>query len=176
VTGELTQNIGSVGAAIPDAANDTAVPAAIHHPDDVFVDGRSFAADGGTMDETATGAGWDRSPEDLQAAFATALDRFPDAERRKMFGYPAAFANGNMWTGLHQRNWVVRLPESDQGELLGIEGAAVFEPMPGRPMRGFVTLPASIRDDAERLNSWLERAFAAALAMPPKESGRKRHS
>ena len=23
----------------------------------------------------------------------------------------AAFANGNMWTGLHQRHWVVRPPE-----------------------------------------------------------------
>jgi hypothetical protein len=125
------------------------------------------------MDEPK-GGGWDRSPAELQAEFATALDAFPDAERRKMFGYPAAFANGNMWTGLHLSNWVVRLPEADQAELLAIEGARPFEPMPGRTMRGFVTLPPSVRADAEQLRGWLERAFEATLAMPPKESGGRR--
>jgi hypothetical protein len=113
---------------------------------------------------------WSKSPAELQAAFAAALDRFPDAERRQMFGYPAAFVNGNLWTSLHNANWVVRLPDAARAELLSIPGAANFEPMPGRPMTGFATLPASVRDDADDLHAWLGRAWEAALAMPPKEA------
>ena len=112
---------------------------------------------------------WSKSPPELQAAFARALDRFPDSERRQMFGYPASFVNGNMWTGLHTTNWVVRLPDAARAELLGIKGAANFEPMPGRPMTGFVTLPPSVRDDPAALHAWLTRAWKAGLAMPAKQ-------
>jgi hypothetical protein len=118
--------------------------------------------------------GWPKSPAGLQEAFAAALDRFPEAERRKMFGYPAAFAHGNMWTGLHQFNWVVRLPEEARTELFEIEGAGPFEPMPGRPMTGFAVLPGSVLADEEALHHWLAVAFAHALAMPPKVRGAKR--
>ena len=112
---------------------------------------------------------WSKSPADLQAAFAAALERFPNAERRQMFGYPAAFVNGNMWTGLHTRNWVVRLPDGPRAELLAMPGAANFEPMPGRAMTGFATLPSSVLDDPAELHTWLTTAWDAALAMPPKQ-------
>jgi len=117
---------------------------------------------------------WSKSPSELQAAFAAALDRFPEAERRQMFGYPAAFVNGNMWTGLHTTNWVVRLPDAPRAELLAIPGAANFEPMPGRPMTGFALLPPSVRDDPAALHAWLTRAWEAALAMPAKEPKAKK--
>ncbi len=113
---------------------------------------------------------WSKSPPELQDAFGVSLGRFPDAERRQMFGYPAAFVNGNMWTGLHQQNWVLRLPEDARTELLRLPGAANFEPMPGRPMTGFVTLPASVRDDPDTLNAWLQRAWEHGLSMPPKQA------
>jgi hypothetical protein len=112
---------------------------------------------------------WTRSPAELQDRFAAALTRFPEAERRQMFGYPAAFVHGNMWTGLHQMNWVVRLPAADRTELLAIPGAANFEPMPGRPMTGFATLPPSVLEDPTSLHAWLSRAWQAGLTMPPKE-------
>ena len=128
------------------------------------------------MSPTSQMPDWTKSPAELKEAFATALDRFPDAERRQMFGYPAAFVNGNMWTGLHTTNWVVRLPDAPRAELLQIEGAAAFEPMPGRPMTGFATLPASVLADPDELNRWLTRAWEHALAMPakqPKAAGAK---
>src|SRR5438105_1353750 len=112
---------------------------------------------------------WAKSPAELQEAFGIALERFPDAERRQMFGYPAAFANGNMWTGLYTTNWVVRLPDAARTELLAIKGAANFEPVPGRPMTGFATLPRSVIDSPDALNAWLRRAWAHALSMPPKQ-------
>jgi hypothetical protein len=115
-----------------------------------------------------------KSPPELQAAFAAALDRFPDADRRQMFGYPAAFVNGNLWTSLHLGNWVVRLPDAARAELLAIPGAANFEPVPGRAMTGFATLPPSIRDDPSARHTWLTRAWESALAMPPKGATSKK--
>jgi hypothetical protein len=111
-----------------------------------------------------------KSPPELVAAFGAALERFPETERRQMFGYPAAFVNGNLWTSLHNANWVVRLPDPDRAELLAIPGAGNFEPMPGRPMTGFATLPPAVRDDPAALHAWLTRAWEGALAMPPKEA------
>src|SRR6476469_7411286 len=90
-----------------------------------------------------------KSPEELKVAFASALDGFPDAERRQMFGYPAAFVNGNMWTGLFQASWIVRLPPDARDELFRLDGAKPFEPMPGRPMTGFYALPDAVVADAD---------------------------
>ena len=126
------------------------------------------------MGTGGSGGSWTKSPGALVAAFGAALEWFPDAERRQMFGYPAAFSNGNMWTGLHQARWVVRLPDADRAELLGIEGAQTFEVMPGREMRGYAVLPPGVVADPARLHSWLDRAWAAALMLPPKEAGARR--
>jgi TfoX/Sxy family transcriptional regulator of competence genes len=110
---------------------------------------------------------WEKSPQELAERFGSILDRFPDAERRKMFGYPAAFVGGNMVTGLHQRNWVVRLSGDEQARARD-EGAVVFEPMPGRPMKNFVALPSAIVSDDEAVATWVERAIAHGRTLPPK--------
>ena len=54
-----------------------------------------------------------------------------ESERRKMFGYPCAFVAGNLFTGLHQENVIVRLAERDRVAAIGTEGARLFEPMSG---------------------------------------------
>lgn len=90
-----------------------------------------------------------------------------------MFGYPAAFvAAGHMVTGLHGPNWVVRLADADQDELRDA-GGADFEPMPGRPMRGFVSLPSDIVEDDEAAGEWVRRAQAYASTLPPKKPKQK---
>ena len=110
---------------------------------------------------------WEKSPEELAERFGRIMDRFPDAQRRKMFGYPAAFVGGNMVTGLHQRNWVVRLPESEQAAAMAA-GAGPFEPMPGRPMKNFVALPSGVIADDDVVAGWVERAIAHGKSLPPK--------
>ena len=111
------------------------------------------------------------SPPDLVAQFTAVTDRLiahaPDASRRKMFGYPACFAGGHLVTSLHEDRWIVRLPEADITELAGL-GGTPFEPMAGRPMRGFMALPDAIRSDPPRLDAWLTRALAHVRTMPPK--------
>jgi len=60
------------------------------------------------------GPGWAKSPPALVDAFAAALPDDPRVERRSMFGYPAAFANGQLFTGLHQSDLMVRLGDTDR--------------------------------------------------------------
>ena len=109
-----------------------------------------------------------KSPPELVERFSTVMAGYPDAQRKQMFGYPAAFVGGNMATGLFGDSWVVRLPD---GEIEGAKaaGAGSFEPMPGKPMKAFVTVPRSDVDDDAAIRGWVERGLALAASMPAKK-------
>jgi len=109
-----------------------------------------------------------KSPPELVERFGAVLDRYPDAQRKKMFGYPAAFVGGNMATGLFADQWVVRLPE-DEIAAARAGGAGAFEPMPGKPMKAFVTIPAADVADDTKVTAWVERGLALAASMPAKK-------
>jgi TfoX/Sxy family transcriptional regulator of competence genes len=111
---------------------------------------------------------WTKSPPALIEAFDAALPEDPRVERRQMFGYPCAFVNGQMFTGLHQEHLIVRLDDRGRGELLAVPGAEPFQPMPGRFMREYVVMPPRIIASAVQLREWLERAFGFALTLPAK--------
>ncbi len=97
-------------------------------------------------------------------AFEGALP--PAAERRKMFGMPAAFVNGNMMAGVFEDSIMVRLPEKDRAKLVAT-GGAPFAPM-GRTMKEYLTVPAAFHTDAAKLRPWLRKAQAYAESLPPK--------
>ena len=109
-----------------------------------------------------------KSPPELVARFDAAAARHPDAERRKMFGYPALFICGNLATGLFADRWMVRLGPEDLAELVALPGAGPFSPMPGRTMRGYGTLPADVVADDAALDDWLGRALGFAASLPAK--------
>lgn len=112
---------------------------------------------------------WRKSPQSLIDLFDEVVPDTPEVERRKMFGYPAAFVNGNMCMGLHQEDFIVRLSEQDRDDIKREHGAVPFEPMKGRVMREYVSLPASILDDADERAAWIKRSLAFVGSMPPKE-------
>jgi len=85
-----------------------------------------------------------------------------------MFGYPAAFVNGNMATGLHQEQVIVRLPAAERKALLAKPGARTFEPMPGRPMVEYIVVPPNLVVKAAALHGWIVKAVAYARSLPPK--------
>lgn len=116
--------------------------------------------------------GWEKASEATKAAFAAALPDDPRIERRVMFGYPCAFVNGQMFTGTHEQNIVVRLPEAERAKLLRQDGAAPFVPMPGRPMKEYVAVPPAMLDKPARLRGWMDKALAYAASLPPKEKKR----
>jgi hypothetical protein len=114
-----------------------------------------------------------KSPPELVERFAAILDRYPDAERKKMFGYPAAFVAGNMATGLFADHWVVRIPDEGVDEARK-RGASTFEVMPGKAMKSFLVIPpADVQTDAA-IVAWVELGLVNAASLPPKESGAKK--
>jgi hypothetical protein len=117
----------------------------------------------------ATESPWRKAPPELVERFAAAVAGIDGLETRKMFGYPAGFIGGHMVTGLHQESWIVRLPEAEIAERL-VDGWSTFEPMPGRPMRGYVGLPAGVIADPDSARTWVERAADHVRSMPPKQS------
>jgi TfoX/Sxy family transcriptional regulator of competence genes len=84
-----------------------------------------------------------------------------------MFSYPAAFTKSQMFASVFQDSLILRLPQADR-EALGQKGAGPFEPMPGRPMREYVTVPDTVRDAPSELHAWLIKAQAYAASLPPK--------
>ncbi len=101
---------------------------------------------------------WKKAPERWVEAFDASLPAYPGAERRKMFGYPCVFLNGNMVAGLHEIGLVIRLP-LPQRQALEAAGGKPFEPMPGRLMREYVVAPESLATDHRELARWLMLAF-----------------
>ncbi len=93
---------------------------------------------------------------------------FDDIDFKKMFGYPCCFCNGNMFTGLHEENWVVRLPEEARSEIMQSYGAKQFQPMPNRTMKEYVILPNEVLSCAKTLKSWLAKSLEYAQSLPAK--------
>lgn len=111
---------------------------------------------------------WRKSPAELVDLFASVLPDEPAIEKRQMFGYPCAFVNGNMFTGLHQEALIVRLGEEDRKRLIEEVGASQFEPLPGRPMREYVALPETVLIDRKQLTEIIRSARDFAASLPPK--------
>ena len=107
--------------------------------------------------------------EASKAYFRSLVPDDPRVEVKPMFGNLAAFVNGNMFLALFGSRVAVRLAEQDQLELLMVEGTARFEPMPGRPMKDYVTLPESWRKQRAKAESWVERSLNHAAALASKK-------
>ena len=119
---------------------------------------------------------WRKSPEWLVEAFGEIVpDDDPRVERRKMFGYPCAFASDNMFIGLHQENMLMRLPEGDRERFLEKYKTEIFQPFPGRVMKEYVVVPHELVRKPAELEPWIRRSLAYAASVPAKKkSGRKK--
>ena len=113
---------------------------------------------------------WKPAPQQWIDAFDAAL---PDeTERRKMFGYPAAFVNGNMAAGLHQNDLVLKLDDKDRAALMNA-GGKPFVVM-GKTMGAFVVAPQDLQKKPAELKKWLSRSIAYASSLPPKAKKKKK--
>lgn len=111
---------------------------------------------------------WRKAPPALIETFLKAIPNDPRIEHRQMFGYPAAFINGNLFAGLHQETFMLRLSEADRDRARNDLGAETFEPMPGRAMREYMALPEPVIAERDELAEWVERSIAYAASLPPK--------
>lgn len=111
---------------------------------------------------------WVKSPPELVGFFESLTAAFPAAQKKKMFGYPCIFMNGNLTAGLFQDRMMLRLAEADRDLFLRQSGTRVFEPMPGRPMKEYVEASPALLRDARKLGEWLERSVRYAQSLRPK--------
>jgi len=117
---------------------------------------------------------WKKVPPALAELLAQHLARYPRAVSRPMFGCPAYFVAGNMFAGAFEERVFVRLDEAGRAELLAAcDEATVFEPIKGRPMREYISLPESSLGGGELFETWLERSFQHVRALPPKQASAK---
>jgi TfoX/Sxy family transcriptional regulator of competence genes len=107
--------------------------------------------------------------EDSKAYFRSLVPDDTRVEVRPMFGNLAAFVNKNMFLALFGESVAVRLSEADRSELLKQKGAGPFEPMPGRAMREYVTLPEAWRNQRAKAEPWVQRSLGYVGALPPKK-------
>jgi TfoX/Sxy family transcriptional regulator of competence genes len=116
---------------------------------------------------------WKKTPPELAAKFAKAAPKDPNVVRKPMFGYPALFLNGNMFAGTFQDKIVARLDDAARVRAVKA-GAKPFEPMPGRPMKEYVVVPAADVAKPAALAKWIEEARAYAVRLPEKTKPAKK--
>ena len=118
--------------------------------------------------------GWKKASGALTELLEAAMGDLP-ADKRMMFGGPAYFVNGNMLAAVHQDSIVVRLAEEDRKAILArYAGAAPFEPMEGRTMKEYVTVPKLLYNDHQAFRECLGRSYAYAGSLTPKEPKRRK--
>ncbi|HEX3219064.1 MAG TPA: TfoX/Sxy family protein [Candidatus Limnocylindria bacterium] len=110
---------------------------------------------------------WGKAPPELAERFSATVSPLPGAQVRKMFGYPAGFVNGHLFTGTFESSWFVRLPDDARSELAAA-GGTEFSPMPGRPMREYLVMPPSLSGDAGAAEPWVRRALEYVSQLAPK--------
>ena len=111
---------------------------------------------------------FEKSPPELIARFDTIAERHPEAQRKKMFGYPALFVGGNLVTGLFADRWMIRLAPDDLSTMMAMPGGGPFEPMAGRTMKGYATVPVDVVADDAALDDWVARSIAFGRTLKPK--------
>jgi TfoX/Sxy family transcriptional regulator of competence genes len=116
---------------------------------------------------------WKKTPPELAAKFDSAAPKDPRVVRKPMFGYPALFLNGNMFAGTFQDKIVARLDEAARVRATKA-GAKPFEPMPGRPMKEYVVVPAADVARPAALAKWIEQARTYATTLPVKTKTAKK--
>jgi TfoX/Sxy family transcriptional regulator of competence genes len=116
---------------------------------------------------------WKSSSEDMIARFDRLLPTDPRVERRTMFGCPMGYCNGNLFLGLHENRFLIRLGDDDRAALIKQFKAKPFEPMPGRKSSATLVVPDRITADPAALRSWFDKALSYVLSLPPKKPKKK---
>ena len=102
-------------------------------------------------------------------AFDAAIPTDERVERKKMFGMPAAFVNGNMFMGCFGDGVNLRVSPERREELLATDGVGVFEPKKGAPWKAYVDVSCEHWADTPELAAWAKESLAFTAGMPPKK-------
>ena len=112
---------------------------------------------------------WEKPSPELTRILEEAAEPFAVIERRKMFGCPAYYINGNMFAGVYGTQLFLRLPPDTRAELQSSMDAKPFEPIAGRPMKEYMAMPQEIWSDTAALDEWMRRSVEFVSGIPPKQ-------
>jgi len=63
---------------------------------------------------------------------------------------------------------MIRLGPDDLAAMLELPGGGPFEPMAGKSMKGYATVPKSVVADDAQLDDWVRRSIAFGQTLPAK--------
>lgn len=69
-----------------------------------------------------------------------------------MFGAKCLKIGGKAFAMFHKDSMVFKLPPDSHPKMFELEGVAMFEPMPGRAMNGWINVPPIHQSQWERLS------------------------
>jgi TfoX/Sxy family transcriptional regulator of competence genes len=113
-----------------------------------------------------------KAGEELEVFFRSVVPEDPAVSVRPMFGNLAAFVNGNLFAGLFGDALFVRLSQKGRDDLLHVEGAKVFAPMAGRPMKEYVCVPDGWLGKRVMVGPWISRSLESTKELPAKAKKR----
>lgn len=106
--------------------------------------------------------------EQLADRIRGCLEDQPGVTESTMFGGLAFMVGGHMAIAAsHQGGALVRVDPADADDLVDTTSAEVAV-MRGRPMPGWLRVPADDLDDVVQVATWADRSAAYARSLPPK--------
>jgi TfoX/Sxy family transcriptional regulator of competence genes len=116
---------------------------------------------------------WKKSPKELTDFLEESM-KDVDCEKRKMFGFPAYFINGNMFSGTFEENLFLRLSMEDRNKISRANtDVKPFEPMKGRAMKEYVVLPKSLYKNRNEFSFWINKSVDYVNSLPAKKKKKK---
>jgi TfoX/Sxy family transcriptional regulator of competence genes len=111
---------------------------------------------------------WSAPSQELLELLEESL-RHVSFERKKMFGQYALFHRGNMFCGVFEETVFIRYPPEKQDSLFEeFDEIGRFEPLEGRAMKEYVTVPDSVFSNPEVRNRLLQACIAFVSKLPSK--------
>lgn len=117
---------------------------------------------------------FEKTSEAVIAVIDSALAGYA-CERKKMFGATAYFVNGNMFSCAHQQDLILRLSPKDRESIQSeFDEVTPFEPIPGRIMKEYVSIPESVFSQPGMLEQWVSYSYRFATTLPQKVKKEKK--
>jgi TfoX/Sxy family transcriptional regulator of competence genes len=96
-----------------------------------------------------------------------------DCESRKMFGYPVAFINGNMFTGTFADRLFFRIEKEEQKDWKNkYPGIKDFEPVKGRVMKEYLEISGDEKN-MQIMKELVQVSHEYCISLPVKEKKAK---
>jgi TfoX/Sxy family transcriptional regulator of competence genes len=110
---------------------------------------------------------WQKPSEQTISVYQDVLSQLDGIEKRKMFGCPCAFVNGNMFFGVYQDQLFLRMDNEQREHFSQIFAIKPFSPM-GKVMKAYISIPPEIVNEQKKLLTLVKNALINAQELPPK--------